>query len=111
MTSDLIKQVKQKKQDLEQAKLERTLVNQRVSRIEVELGMLEARLKFEQLEPTVSDHALVRYLERCLGYDIFEIKQNLLKDVKEAINAGATRITKNGVTWVVKDKVVVTATD
>lgn len=67
------------------------------------------RKKRECVAPTVSAHALLRYLERVLEIDIGMVeKQILCPDNVAAIRAGATRITVDGVDLVIRDRVVVT---
>jgi len=60
-------------------------------------------------EPRVSDHALLRYLERVYGFDIEELRGQILSDgAKQALRAGATGYTANGVKFKAKDGVLVT---
>lgn len=62
--------------------------------------------------PGVSAHALLRYIERILDVDVDLLRQTILSpENRAAIEAGATRIKANGITLVVKDKVVVTVHD
>jgi hypothetical protein len=69
---------------------------------------LSRRLK-PSPEPRVSDHALLRYVERVMGIDVEAIRSDILTDgVKAALRTGATGITVNGVKMVAKDGVVVT---
>ncbi len=52
-------------------------------------------------EPKVSDHALLRYIERIMEIDIEAIRASILTDaVKGALNACATGVTVNGVKFV-----------
>lgn len=61
-------------------------------------------------EPIVSEHALLRYLERVRGVDLNEIRQQILGEgTSESIAfARNGRIKKRDVTLIVKDCVVVT---
>ena len=57
----------------------------------------------------VTDHALLRYLERVLGYDIAHMKNQMLpEEVKSAIRAGALSVEHLGVTYVIENHKVVT---
>jgi DNA-directed RNA polymerase len=57
----------------------------------------------------MSDHALVRYIERVLGGDIKAMKDKATpKIVKEAVNTGATSVVHEGVTYVIKQGKIVT---
>jgi hypothetical protein len=44
----------------------------------------------------VSDHALVRYLERVGGFDLSKLRQELGTRVADAAKAGATTVTMEG---------------
>ncbi len=75
-----------------------------------ELNNLNQQIaKFSLKEPTVSEHALLRYIERVFGVDMEEIKGLILteKNRKMIDFAGSCRIKCDGVEFVVKDRVVV----
>lgn len=60
-------------------------------------------------EPRVSDHALLRFIERTLDVDIEAIRASILTDaVKSALRAGATAITVADIKMLAKDGVLVT---
>lgn len=60
-------------------------------------------------EPKISDHALLRYIERILGVDVDAMRSEIMSDaVKSALRAGASGVTVNGVKMVAKDGVIVT---
>lgn len=62
----------------------------------------------------ISDHALLRYMERVQGLDIKALKDNLLKrnpGIEAAVNSGATSITIEGATFVIKGKTVTSVID
>lgn len=60
----------------------------------------------------VADHALIRYLDRELGYDIEDLKQRILTpEVRAMIESGAEKITlESGNTLIIQHRVVVTIT-
>lgn len=59
--------------------------------------------------PKVSDHALVRYLERHHKFDLDMFRNEILTaDRIAAIQAGCTEIKANGLRFKVQDNVVVT---
>ena len=63
-------------------------------------------------EPRVSDHALMRYIERVIGIDVGKIRSEILTDrAKEALRAGATGYSINGVKFKAKNGVLVTVLD
>lgn len=60
-------------------------------------------------EPRVSDHAMMRYMERVMGLDIEKIRSEILTDnAKAALKMGATKYTVNGVKFKAKNGVFVT---
>ena len=60
-------------------------------------------------EPRVSDHALVRYLDRVLGLPVQDWKASLLTEkAQAAIGAGSCGYTEDGVRYVIENSVIVT---
>lgn len=60
-------------------------------------------------EPRISDHAILRFIERSMGIDVASIKKRLLSDaVKDAIRSGASAVVVDGVRLRVADNVIVT---
>lgn len=56
----------------------------------------------------VSDHALVRWLERVHGIDMNFFRSMLAKEVETAVAMGATGLTLNGVQFVLDNGVLCT---
>lgn len=48
---------------------------------------------------TVTDHALVRYLERVLNYDLDRVRETIRASVQQGAEAGARCVSVNGVTF------------
>ncbi len=68
-----------------------------IQKAKSQIGGLEAELARREaadaIEPTVSDHALLRYMERLYGIDIEACKKAILTDnVEKAIRAGASAV-------------------
>lgn len=60
--------------------------------------------------PKVSDHALVRYLERKHGFDLDKFRDEILTEERiKSIQAGASTIKCDGIKFKIADNVVVTA--
>lgn len=60
-------------------------------------------------KPRVSDHAVLRFLERAQGFDVDAIRaQMLTPTVVSAINAGACAVQVGGIRMMVKDKTITT---
>lgn len=59
---------------------------------------------------SISDHAILRYLERYYNLDINKIKQEILTpNVISAIKAGVKKITINNIEFPIRDGVIVTS--
>jgi len=60
----------------------------------------------------ISDHALVRYMERGLGFNLDDIRSQILtSDRISAIRAGANSIKVGGIKFLVRDGTITTAVD
>lgn len=60
----------------------------------------------------VSDHAVLRYIERVLKFDVDAIRKQILTPERIGyIKAGASSINVDGTVFVVKDKTIVTTLD
>jgi len=61
-------------------------------------------------EPQITEHALLRYIERIKGVDIKEIKKEIMTDQNkkmiETLESGIFKL--NGVKMIVKDKTIIT---
>lgn len=81
-----------------------------MSRKRNELVSIEQRIvPLSMTEPVVSEHALLRYIERVMGLDLDAIRQQILNDKNRAAIAfaGNCRIKSGGVELIVKDRTVV----
>ena len=68
----------------------------------------EAELK-KRNPNIISDHALVRYLDRVKGVDVDKMKQEMSTDIlKSSVNQGATSVRIDGFTYVIRNKIVTT---
>lgn len=95
--------------EVEAAK-ERVRTEQRkLSELLLERERVLVEVAKEAAEPRVSDHAVIRYLERKHGFDFDGVRAEILTpDRVAAIRAGATSIRHDGIKFVVKDGVIVT---
>ncbi|MEW6732137.1 MAG: hypothetical protein AB1489_12485 [Acidobacteriota bacterium] len=72
------------------------------------------KLRTTSPEPIVSEHALLRYLERVKGIDLHAIKREILTEqIVAAINqVGSCKISNgNGIKFVVKDRTIISVVD
>ena len=56
---------------------------------------------------SVSDHAVIRYLERVATIDIDQVRKRIHEDTKQALAAGASGIVSNGICYRFKNRKVV----
>jgi hypothetical protein len=62
--------------------------------------------------PRVSDHAVLRYLERTGRVDLDTIRQEILTpNLVTAVKAGVTKYKVNGFTFIIENGIVVTVVD
>jgi hypothetical protein len=85
-------------------------------RLRTRLGQINAEIMrreaMDAMVPTISDHALLRYIERICGVDIEAMKAELLTNaVVMAIKAGASAVKSPVGTMVIKGNTVVTFLD
>lgn len=91
--------------DRHQEELDR--INGELRHIEFEITKLQS-----QGEPVVSEHALLRYIERRLGLNLNDVRAEILHGRTEQIRKFKTcKIKTDGMTLVVKNQVVVTVID
>lgn len=61
--------------------------------------------------PPVTDHAVLRWLERFAHVDVEAIRRRIHEETREAAHSGATRLTINGTEYRMENGVVVTLID
>lgn len=82
-------------------------IRQQVANVDRQIAELKA-LAADNSAPVVTEHALLRYLERAKGVDLEATRAEILEGRIEAIKTcGTCKIVANGVTLVVKDRAVV----
>ncbi len=59
-------------------------------------------------DPPVTDHAVIRYMERVMGLDIDALRRQIHADVKHGIALGACGVVKGGFNYRISQGVVVT---
>lgn len=57
---------------------------------------------------TVTDHAVLRWLERFGYVDVEKVRKQIHSETKEALNSGATKLKINGIEYRMRDGKVVT---
>ena len=72
-----------------------------------EAGLREA-LEAAQTPSRISDHAVLRYLERVYGFDLEATRNEIAEKSEAAIAMGASAVTVNGVKFKIRNNVVTT---
>jgi len=118
MKSNTLKRLNTKLDDLtkELQSLEKnkTTVSSRIKETTTSIKDVKNKIKaLSKKNPTVSEHGILRFLEKEKGIDIKKIIEEMLcDDVVERINVvGSGKIPVGNSVFVVKDRVIVTVTD
>ena len=56
----------------------------------------------------VTDHCVIRYMQRVMGLDIEAVRQKIAEAVGPAVRAGAIGLTKDGFNYRISDGAVIT---
>jgi hypothetical protein len=59
-------------------------------------------------QATITDHALIRYLERVAGYDVEGLRASLAARLDEAVRLGASAVTIDRHTYMIADGICTT---
>lgn len=103
--------------ELKMVESERRGLDDKIGKVKARLKSLDRQiteLKDSSATPVVSEHAMLRYFERVLGYDLEEIKKQILseKTIEQirVLRSGRFPATHNGFHFKlrVKDRVVIT---
>jgi len=87
-------------------------IQQEISRLELLREDTVEKLAIANTKPRVSDHAVIRYLERIHGFNFEDQRKELLSnEVIEAMKVGVKTIKRDGYSLVLKGNVVVTILD
>jgi len=84
-----------------------------ISDIDASIDEINERIKCVNIEPSVSEHAVLRYLERIKQIDINKVEPIILDEkTKQTIETiGSGRIPREDCTLIIKDKRVITLYD
>lgn len=97
--------------EMEQVRCKAAIANQEVSRLKENLEEVDSKIARLKSNPIVSEHAVLRYVERAMEIDIDEIKRRILSDETkqriQELGSGKFPI-GDGLRAVVKGNVVVT---
>lgn len=94
--------------EMDSAKIEMQMAQRRMSELQSMVSKMENELKaMEGSKVTVTEHAILRYLERVRGIDLEEVENTILPEAyREKLING--KIPINGFRIVVKDNTVIT---
>jgi chromosome segregation ATPase len=120
LVEDIVKEIKQVKKNIDSIQLELSALESRKQTLSKDLN--QAKQEFENLKkkqekvarlsklPHVTDHAIVRYLERRFNIDIDDIKKEILsEELVTKVRALGGNCNYQGI--VVKDNTVITVRD
>lgn len=80
-----------------------------LAEVQAELTRRKDDAKFR---PSVSDHALLRYIERINGFDIEGLRARIMTPgLLSALRSGAARYTEHDTTYLLRDNTVITIVD
>lgn len=86
-----------------------TELSQEEAALRPQIGELKKELAAIDREPRITDHAVLRYLERFYGFNIEEVRSRLMtRNVVAGIQMGANAISIEGGKLMVTDNVVTT---
>jgi len=105
--------VKNKLAKIKNEILEQELINEasrnKLVKLKQGKNQLEQKILFANEEPRVSDHAMLRIIERKAGYPVEELrKQVLTPEIIRAIEAGAKSVTIGDCEFKIKGKTITT---
>lgn len=94
-------------------KVEVSNAQKKLAQCQALIRSLETQIKnlqTSEVKPIVSEHAILRYLQRAHNLDLEMVRESMLANGVEASIAFAKtgKVVKNGLTYIVKDNVVVT---
>lgn|SRR4030066_1011031 len=103
-------QIKNSKNKLNGLNYQKELLQQEIDKIEKAILDLENKLEQLQKEPQLSEHAIIRYLERVLGFDLESLKKQILTpEVIDQINTLKNgKIIRNEFIYCFKNKTIIT---
>lgn len=107
--ADLVQRIENLRAEASPLRKQLGNIDRQTSKLSAELAVLRAEEAKRNLAPKISDHAVLRYLERRYDFDFEGVRKELLSDkVKSAIRAGATGIKTHGGTLKISGNVVTT---
>lgn len=109
LAKNLEDQLKSLEVRLAKARIEVRDKSRTFSRLESEYNALLTKVQAEQAAPRISDHAVIRYLERKHGFCFEDIRADMMTDrVKLGMDMGAHRVGYDGGKLVIKNRCAVT---
>jgi len=110
--TELNRKKKSIESEIEEEKYKRENQDEKIRKLNSELYKVNKRINNLTKNVVVSEHAIVRYMERVMGVDIQEIRDKILSDkfVKMVKELGNANYPIDGTTKkaVVKDNIVIT---
>jgi hypothetical protein len=95
--------------ELESLNIDKTDLSVRINKVNQELTSLNQRIAAMDLTPGVTEHAMLRYIERVLGVDLKEVEDAILTEsnLKLIEFSPNCKIKSHGIEFIVKSKKVI----
>lgn len=82
---------------------------QKNTEIDLKIKDLDVKIKKEKQVPKISDHAVIRFLERKYNIEFEDVRKEIMtNNLREAIESGCTKYKSNGFEYIIKEKTVIT---
>lgn len=108
--NELQKKIPELEKEMKEAHKAASKLSNEVNKLKNEQINIVASLTVVKENITVSDHALVRYLERKYGFDFEQYREEILTPIaKQAIQAGATSVKAGDISFKVANNTITTA--
>lgn len=107
--SELTEEIRLLKTEQKKVALNIKSVKGQYNRISEKIDEKERAIKMMKMEPHISDHAVLRYIQRKMGFDLDAIRAEIMTPtVYYAIKAGACKVTIEGYSYMVSKEGCIT---
>lgn len=108
--SDLKKQIKELEDQLTSKEAVSNTLSNDIKKIIEDKSKLKRRLFTIENKDYITDHCIIRYLERVYNFDFEKIKKEIIetKGLEDAILIGASKFKKDNKTFVIENGKIVT---
>jgi len=102
-------ELNEKERQLDNLKLSNSRISKEITAVQFEIKKLKDQMdNVKSGKVVVSEHALLRYLERFREIDLNLIEDEIISKIQPSLISSTCVVKSNGVKYVIKDNVVVT---